>query len=352
MRSTTPPLYYRRPEGVAAPYYISACSRVNAAATACARVSSAERTAHLTPSFPPTSAQVSVPSVTNPFAPGNAPPQLPATAENSADLLRLSATRWSTSAVYGVQALEALEAEEAALALEEQAARAKLAELQLTRQRQSEEQLELSHGWATLLDREERYFTEPFVDLSEEIMAREHQCALLQDQWQQAKAHLESLCHKHQQYDAVVEEKNSLEEELRRVRETFMAIEERRKACRLRAERLFDAESKRSVEAARLVRELDVQLKDMTSSGPLAEVQSAPASCPPSRGVTFAQKSIILDEGEEGECAGITQGLSGSSVCLQDGDNDEEDDVGGISGPSARYSLGILKRRRMELSSA
>ncbi|KAF8290714.1 hypothetical protein TcBrA4_0120840 [Trypanosoma cruzi] len=103
--------------------------------------------------------------------------------------------------------------------------KAKLADLQLTRQRQSEGQLDLSHGWAALLDREERYFTEPLVDLSEEIMAREHQCALLRDQLQQAEAHLEALRREHQEYDTVVEEKNKLEAEMLRVREGFLEIE-------------------------------------------------------------------------------------------------------------------------------
>ncbi|ESS63581.1 hypothetical protein TcG_04482 [Trypanosoma cruzi] len=376
MRSTTPPLYYKRPEGVPLPYCTAAgpaievppSLRVPPATTVnnwsyptapkAARVGSVEYTTYGTiPSF--TNTVPSVPAVANPFNPTNPSPRTSLAADNPADLLQQSAARWSTTANQSAQALSALEAEEASILLEEQAMKAKLADLQLTRQRQSEGQLDLSHGWAALLDREERYFTEPLVDLSEEIMAREHQCALLRDQLQQAEAHLEALRREHQEYDTVVEEKNKLEAEMLRVREGFLEIEGRRKACRLRAELLFDVESKRAVKASHHVRELDVQLKEMTSVGPLSELQSAPPSRSASRGVTFAPKAMHLhvgshakgeqeEEEADDEDAGLTQGFGGNSVCLQnDGD---DDDVGGIGGQSVAYSFSVFpKRQRVEV---
>ncbi|RNF16523.1 uncharacterized protein Tco025E_05206 [Trypanosoma conorhini] len=382
MRSTTPPLYYRRPEGVPLQYYTAATDAAVAArdvppalrvppltaaaagnlgqpaAPNFARLGSTEQATH---GPPPTvnNAFPSVRSVVNPFNLVNPSPRASVAAENPADLLQQSAARWSTTASQSAQALSALETEEASLLLEEQATKAKLAELQVTRQRQMEEQLELSRGWAALLDREERYFTEPLLDLSEELMARERQCGLLQDQLQQAEAHLEALHREHQAYDAVVEGKKTLEAELQRVREGFLAIEKRRQACRLRAELFFDVESKRAAQASHHVRVLDAQLKEMTSTGPLAELRSAPPSRSTSRGVTFAQKSIIIDVGphakeataeeEDGEEAGLTQGLGGTSVCLQ---NDDDDDVGGIGGQSAAYSLCLPKRHRVEVPTA
>ncbi|EKF38245.1 hypothetical protein MOQ_001546 [Trypanosoma cruzi marinkellei] len=378
MRSTTPPLYYKRPEGVPLPYCTAAgpardvppSLRVPKTTTTtttnnwgyptapnAARVGSVDYTTYGTiPSF--TNTVPSVPAVANPFNPINPSPRTSVAADNPADLLQQSAARWSTTANQSAQALSALEAEEASILLEEQAMKAKLAELQLMRQRQSEGQLDLSHGWAALLDREERYFTEPLVDLSEEIMAREHQCALLLDQLQQAETHLEALRREHQEYDTVVEEKNKLEAEMRRVREGFLEIEGRRKACRLRAEFLFDVESKRAVKASHHVRELDVQLKEMASVGPLSELQSAPPSRSTSRGVTFAPKATHLHvgshaKGEEeveadDEDAGLTQGFGGTSVCLQD--DGEDDDVGDIGGQSVAYSLSVLpKRQRVEV---
>ncbi|RNF07333.1 hypothetical protein TraAM80_03470 [Trypanosoma rangeli] len=381
MRSTTPPLYYKRPEGVPLPYYTAgsaaardvplslrvppttttsaACSLGQATAQNFTRLGSTEQATY-GPQLAVSNTFPSVPSVVNPFNLVNPSPRASVAAENPADLLQQSAARWSVTASQSAQALSALEAEEASLLLEEQAMKAKLAELQLTRQRHIEGQLELSHGWAALLDREERYFTEPLVDLSEEIMAREHQCGLLHDQLQQAEAHLEALLREHQEYDAVVEEKKSLETEMQRVREGFLAVERRRKACRLRAELFFDAESKRTVQASHRVRVLDAQLKEMGSTGPLAEFRSAPPSRSTSRGVTFAQKSTILDGGlhantateeeEDGEDAGLTQGVGGTSVCLQNDEDDE--DVGGIGGQSVAYSLSLPKRRRVEVPTA
>ncbi|ORC84503.1 uncharacterized protein TM35_000441590 [Trypanosoma theileri] len=410
MRSTTPPLYYKRPEAAPVPYYIAGSTRdippslrVPQPTTGAATATTTSRWSNAMPAGnprvgsvdqstygpPPTQQQqqqqqcssntfIPVPSVANPFGIPNTSPRNSLVGENPSELLQQSAVRWSTTANQSAQALSSLETEEATLLLEEQTMRAKLAELQLTRQRQSEEQLNLSQGWATMLDREERYFMEPPLDLSEEIWAREQQCALLQQELQQAETQLEELRQEHEEYNAVMQEKQELEKEMQRLRESFMAIEERRKACRSLAERCFDAESKRAVVGARYVRELETQLKEMTSSGPLAETQNVPPSRSTSRGVTFAQKSIILDLGPqsgkdyggrkvdtdendndnntEGGEAGLTQGIGGTSVCLQDDEDDDDDNDyalgGGIGGQSAAYSLSLLKRTRVEVPTA
>lgn len=384
LRSTTPPLYYHRPEGSAPSYYTVPThpldglripppndGGVQPAATAHPRLSattalpyqSGDRNSVQRPPPPPSprlSAGYAMPTVVNPYGP--------------------TASRWSTAqppvpSYPTVDPLTsrvaALEAEESAAAAEEASLRSALAELQATRRRQAEEQLRLSRGWAEMLEREERYYTEPLVDRRPDIAAREQQCAMLHDRLQQAEAQALHVQAQLQSTDYILREAESVEQERTRVQDGFRNIERRRRECVAKAERYFDVEAKRVVEGNKAIRKLDVQLREMTCRGPLAQLQqqqqqqrsssSQPAS---SRTVTFAtDKSIVLDLGREesaepltGESGGgMTNSYGSTSNSAGDFMGLNEEDIGGtsiaFSFNDAKDAL-LAKRRKTEIISA
>ncbi|EPY28104.1 hypothetical protein STCU_05299 [Strigomonas culicis] len=393
LRSTTPPLYYKRPEGTAPAYYTVPTRdtfQIGAANTAAAPAAQRDSVA-----APPTPrASYAMPSVANPFltTPSGAKGPLAASApppvwepQNPASYLQeRGAARWSHQRREEPNVVASLEAEAASLAAEEAALKAQLAEAQSERRRQEEEQLYLSHGWSSLLEREEQYYTEPVVDLSQDIAAREHRCAELHSQLQQAELHLSDLEQQVQYYDPLMKERESMEKEIDRVRSSFEGLERRRQQCIGRAERYFDVETKRAVEGNRAVHKLDAQLKKMTQTGPLAQLQSQESSQAPSRSasrcVSFANmKSIVLDAASDASASmepprdppqGLTSSSSNNtyggvaapgayaprhdtgdaSVCIG---LDEED----IGGTSIAFSLNnsnadAAKRRRMEVLAA
>lgn len=297
--------------------------------------------------------------------------------------------RWTINT--DAQRLAALEAEEAKLAAEERALKAELAELNVSRRRREEERAFLSNGYAMLMEQQSRYYTEPVPDLLPEIGVEEQECAVLQENLHAAEVHLAPLQQHVDQYEPVLKDRESLQEELKRVSESFELVEQRRKRCGSRAERFFDVEAKRVVEANRAIRRLDAQLKEMTTTGPLAQLRLGSQSQPrqssrsTSRCVTFAgEKSIVLDLGRDGsqganadeESGGSSAGMSYSgtassgashlpttasqaahdlasgSVCL--GVDEEEDDMGSIGGASVAFSLNqtgfaLGKRRKLEI---
>lgn len=391
LRSTTPPLYYKRPEGVAPSYYTvpTRDSFQIGAANAAAPTAAAPRDSMAAPPTP--RASYAMPSVANPFLTtpsgpkgplaGSAPPPVWEPQNPSSYLQERGAPRWSYQRREEPIVMASLESEEASLAAEEMALKAKLVELQSERRRQEEEQLYLSHGWSTLLEREEQYYTEPVVDLLPDIAAREHHCAELHNQLQQAEMHLSDLEKQVLYYDPLMKEKEAMEKEIDRVRAGFEGLERRRQQCIGRAERYFDVETKRSVEGNRAVHKLDGQLKKMTQTGPLAHLQSQESSQAPSRStsrcVTFSNmKSIVLDAASDASASmeppreEQQQGLTSSnhntyssstvgssrydagdhSVCIG---LDEED----IGGTSVAFSLNnsndaVAKRRRLEVLAA
>ncbi|KAG5471495.1 hypothetical protein LSCM1_01588 [Leishmania martiniquensis] len=427
LRSITPPLYYRRPEGAAPSYYTVPAREVEglriasshpAVATStggptttageCPKPSSSlhpsmdrssANCAHAaTAPAPPPSPRLSsclMPSVVNPYSQSTSQqPRMAHVAEplNPASYLQQANAmgRWSYQQPPSQQPqyptldpvaarIAAIDAEEAAMAAEEMTLRAKLAELQVARKRQEEEQLYLSHGWAQMLETEERYYTEPVIDLRSEIMAREQQCAMLHSQLQQVEAQAQHVQSQLQGTEYILRDAESLELERKRVQDAFQDVERRRRECVARAERYFDVETKRVVEGNKAIRNLDNQLREMTQRGPLAPLQDSncqPSSCrrSASRAVTFAaDKSIVLDVGCEdaassmepvaidNESGGMTNSYtSAHSVAPRDEGNAEYGVRGppgdDIDGTSVSFSLNdtkdaLMKRRRVEIAS-
>lgn len=430
LRSTTPPLYYRRPEGTAPSYYTvptweveglripSSSSHPAAAMTTGALTTVAGEyprpSASLHPSVdrssvnrvptvtaaapPPPSPRPSgyvMPSVVNPYSQGAS--QQPAVAHvaepvNPASYLQQANAmgRWSYQQPPLQQPqyptldpvatrIAAIDAEEAAMAAEEMTLRAKLAELQVARKQQEEEQLYLSHGWAQMLEKEERYYTEPVIDLRPDIMAREQQCAMLHNHLQQVEAQAQHAQSQLQGTEYILRDAESFEQERRRVQDAFQEVERRRRECVARAERYFDVEAKRVVEGNKVIRKLDSQLREMTQRGPLAQLQDGdrhPSSGrrSASRAVTFAaDKSIVLDLGREesassaepvtigDESGSMTNSYTsahgpapqyeGNSAYAFRGLPDED-----IGGTSVVFSLNdtrdlLMKRRKVEIAS-
>ncbi|KAK7201551.1 kinetoplastid kinetochore protein 8 [Novymonas esmeraldas] len=451
LRSTTPPLYYRRPEGAPPSYYTvpareveglripgtaaassttTAAPSTAAAPTTMAREYQPRPSVNLRPSAdrsslhrappassaavappPPPSPRLSgyfMPTVVNPYSHGAAPhPAAAHVAEpvNPTSYLQQANAmgRWSYQqqpplmyqppqqqqqqypTVDPVAArVAAIDAEEAALAAEEAVLRAKVAELQMVRKGQEEEQLTLSQGWAQMLETEERYYTEPVVNLRSDIMAREQHCAMLRDHLQQVEAQAQHAQAQLQGTDYILRGVESFEQERKSVQDGFHDVERRRRACVARAERYFDVETQRLVEANRVIPKIEAQLRDMKRRGPLAELR--PSDHPPpssrrsaSRVVTFApDKSIVLDLGRDGsassaEPVATTEGESGGvsssygsghdSASLVDAGEKwrygvagfgEEEDIGGTS---VAFSLNdskqqLVKRRRFEVETA
>lgn len=369
LRSTTPPLYYHRPEGVAPSYQCVPDPKLDSLRVAYPVTSTPQHPSSV--NRPAAGAPlVARSSISNPF-PSVAPPPSPRESvrsyESIPQYMQQQSYKWSAPAQSTRSA--ALDAEEAALMAEEMTLKAKVAELRVGRQRREEELLALSRGWATLLEREERYYTEPVADLTHEILEHEQQCAALRDRLSQARSHLQGLQQHAQQYDHVMGERAEVLQEVGRVQDGLTAVEKRRKACILRAERFFDVENKRAMESKRSVRRLENELKQMTASGPLAQLQhSRQSSLAPSRsasrGVSFADKSIVLGpNGEESldheretaglsstdntdasadqKCSSYVQG-SGNSISIL---LDDED----MGANSVVYSFNNSKRPRLEV---
>ncbi|GET91280.1 hypothetical protein, conserved [Leishmania tarentolae] len=427
LRSTTPPLYYRRPEGMAPSYYTLPAKEVEGL-----RIppSSSHPTAPMTtgapttvageyprPSMslypsvgqssvnraptettaappPPPSPRLSsytMPSVVNPYSQGSAQqsagahvvePANPASYLQQANAMG----RWSyqqqpqyPTVDPVVNRVAAIDAEEAAMAVEEMTLRAKLAELQVARKRQEEEQLYLSHGWAQMLENEERYYTEPVVDLRPDIMAREQQCAMLRHHLQDVEAQAQHAQSQLQGTEYILRDAESFEQERRRVQDAFQDVERRRRECVARAERYFDVEAKRVVEGNKAIRKLDSQLREMAQRGPLAQLQDG--TCQPSSGrrsvsraVTFApEKSIVLDLGRDesassaepvttgDESGGMTNSYSSAHSTAPRYEVSSayalcglpEEDIGGTSVVFSLNDTGdsMMKRRKVEIAS-
>lgn len=355
-RGTTPPLYYNRPDGMAPSYYPIPHREVGAL-----HVPTTVPTGPVGPPLQPSSCgtHYTVPAVANPFESGLR--HLSAAREATVDggyAQGVPTPRWSVPQDLG--RIAAIDAEDAALASEEVALKARLMELRVSRRQQEEEQLRLSAGWAALLEREERYYTEPVPDCTPEILAREQQCAALHDQLQQAEGHRAFTEKRLEATAALLHARESLLSDLRTVQEGFAAVEERRRQCVARAERYFDVEAQRCATAARAARKIDSELKEMASTGPMAQLQTLNTSPSQARRssshcVTFAEKSIVLDLGKRaastsaearsgpqsfgGECGG-------PSVCLEL----NEEDIGGTSvAYSLNNGLGESKRRKVEV---
>ncbi|KPA74507.1 hypothetical protein ABB37_09170 [Leptomonas pyrrhocoris] len=412
LRSTTPPLYYHRPENTAPAYYTVPSREVeglriplhgDGAKSAGPPPPTASMMAHprtsvsLHPSIdrssvqrpPPSAAAVVVPpsprlsgyampSVVNPYAATGSRDASSYAPQSSAT----AAGRWSYQLPQQqpqyptvdplTSRAAVIDAEEGAAATEEAALRAKLAELQMARKRQEDEQLYLSHGWAQMLENEERYYTEPLIDRRPDIAAREQQCSMLHDRLAQAEAQAQHAQAQLQATEYILRDVEKFEQERQRLQDGFQNIERRRREGVAKAERYFDVETKRIVEGNKVIRKLDVQLREMTRRGPLAQLQGQSRGSSASRMVTFApEKSIVLDLGREESASsaepateessgGLTNSyasmhnsLSANTAAVGFMAADEED----IGGTSIAFSFNdakeplLSKRRKVEIAS-
>ncbi|EPY42367.1 hypothetical protein AGDE_01556 [Angomonas deanei] len=304
-----------------------------------------------------------MPTVSNPFLTTPNQRGVGEPANPSAYIQERGTPRWSRRQEESNN-FSTLESNEAAVAAEEAMLKAKLLELEADRRRQEEEQLLLSAGWASLFEREERYYTEPALDLSADIAAREQHCHGLHAQLEQMEAHLFQLTQEAEIYQPLLQERDAVAEEIQTVKEGFEKLKQKRQGLIARAERYFDVETKRSIEGKRAIHRLDVVLKEMTQSGALAQLQasrenSRNPSRSASRCVTFApMKSIVLDANSgassvEPDEMGMTNSygenpINDHSVCI--GLEDAEE----LGGNSVMYSLNNshdqegIKRRRFE----
>ncbi|KPI85065.1 hypothetical protein ABL78_5870 [Leptomonas seymouri] len=341
LRSTTPPLYYHRLEGTAPAYYtvpsreveglripihsegarIAAPPAPAAAATAAPAYPRSSGSLHPStdrsssqrppqaPAVVPPSPRLSgyaMPSVVNPYAatetthPSSYAPQASATATGRWSYQQQSQQPQYPTVDPLASRVAVIDAEEIAMATEEASLRARLAELQMARKRQEDEQLYLSHGWAQMLENEERYYTEPLIDRRQDIMAREQQCSILHERLAQIEAQAHHAQSQLQATDYILRDAESFEQERQRIQDSFQGIERRRRECVAKAERYFDVETKRVVEGNKVIRKLDAQLREMKRRGPLSQLQGQARSLSTPRMVTFApEKSIVIDLGRE-----------------------------------------------------
>lgn len=362
-RSSTPPLLYRRAASVSGVYppHLSTPD-----------INSIRLSAAMPYSKPmqPSSVTYENLNVSNPF-----------TGSSSDKFANLTgAHRWSVAE--DSTRVSALETEEASLILEEAELKSKLAELRAERQSFDGKQINLSQGWATLFDREQRYHTEPIPDYSLDTMACEQRCSVLREQLNHAQNHLEGLHDQLKAFEPVMEEREKLAAQIAALTEGFKEFERRRAACVRQAGQLFDTESIRAVECEKAVKALDEDLRVLRHSDTLSRYFGANPHIEdgkPSRSlknVTFApEKSIVLDwtsnpnsmeRSDPGmtsssmDASGSPQGfaLSGQDSFCVGFREDEGDDITGIGGASTVVSLNqsldgpfpFMKRHRVEIA--
>lgn len=238
---------------------------------------------------------------------------------------RTEGPSWSYSLSHGRDSdrLVSLDSEEAALLSEEATLKGRLNELRAERQLCDDEQLQISQGWATLFDREQRFYTEAVPDFSADIVACEQRCLALQEQLNHAQSHLKIILEQLKHYEPLLEEKENLAKEVKAMLISFNELESRRRNCLFRAGQFFDVESKRTIESQRAVRLLEDQLRKMENShGHLSQGNTERSAAMVKKGayrksVNFAdcpetRYERRVDSWEE------DQGMSSSSVDISD----------------------------------
>lgn len=295
---------------------------------------------------------------------------------------------WPHSLAYGRDSdrLVSLDSEDAALLSEEAALKARLSELRAERQLCDDEQLEISQGWATLFDREQRFHTELVPDFSLDIVACEQRCLALQEQLQHAQNHLENIREQLKHYEPLLKEKENLKKEIKSMSNSFSDLENRRRNCLFRAGKFFDVESRRTIEAQRAVRVLDEELRELRNTHSSLAHETVERSMERTKKVV-TRKSVNFVELPETilekrhESLEEEQGMSFSSVdvsdnattnyglqetgqefigsgsiCIGWGEDDNNDlNITGINGSSTVISLNqfdsrgpIAKRQKLE----
>nr|CCC92521.1 unnamed protein product [Trypanosoma congolense IL3000] len=383
MRATTPPLYYERREGAPVPYHTSLAPTPAAPTLRLPAHTSAWQTY----AQPLGSTQIGVgDGAAQPLAGGDFRFSVSSTSSASAlglpgvqtrqngtvdslaasGALRQSSTYMRDSANHATAHFVAMETRELSLMAEEVKLSDQVRDLEDKRNQLYEATTHLNTLWNDLLERERRYFMEPVVDLSEQMRELHLERQNLEAKLSYQEDCLRAVQRELQQWDYVVKEKESLEQEISRVREQLMAIERRRKVCKGKAECLFEVESKRADAATRCVRNLDAQLHKMSQDGLASEAQRpVMSSRSNSRDVSLAQKSIIIDVDSDAdydrysrrrgnsrrdgaEARELMEGTSYLPAQHRD-EEDEEEEVYGIGGTSALYSLNDTKRVRIDV---
>lgn len=375
-RSTTPPLLYRRSQSRILPSpagsgYLSgsvgghAIHSIQIPAPGGRDHGTSQYAADVTSSAGPKSSGIS-----GLFLAADAPQRPPASSESG--VLNLSSCRPS----YALESdrLTSLEGEDAALMAEEATLKARQAELKAERQMCDNEQLLLSQGWATLFDLEQRFYTEPIPDFSEDTVLCEQRCMVVDEQVHHARSHLKALEEQLAQYEPLMQEREQLRDEVQTLSSNFHTLERRRMMFLHRAGQIFDVESQRVVDAQRAEKVLHRQL---------VQLRGAREGGNPVKSVTFlGEKSIVLDcsstanSVEPEERMGLTNTSSSAdqtgnssewklpqeSICIgYDDEEDEGPDAYGIGGASAVVSLNqgahsdsylpLAKRQKVEVLS-
>ncbi|SCU72088.1 kinetoplastid kinetochore protein 8 [Trypanosoma equiperdum] len=391
MRASTPPLYQRQPEGLAPSYHtglplampdvptLRIPQHLSATSHAMPPTAAAQGEFVMAATAPRLGSLETSTRATNPapfitqFPAAQAPnlhgyvsasPRTSGTGtETSAsDYFRYAANLMRNTLPPPMTELAALEEEEKSLKREEEELRPQIIELERMREQLEEQTQKVAVELMQMVVLEQQYYVEPIVDYTAQIKNAEVQCVHLASRVEEAKHSLEELQRQHQSYDAVMEEKERLKKETCAVRERFTTLENRRRLCMLQSEALFDVESRRGEEAASQAEETENQLMEMRNNEPLLGIKrSRRSSRSMSRGVSFAQKSIVLDTGSDGDddgyarstrhtgdtVSGLTQRGSWNSAGAEDEESEQDcdrDDICGISGQSVRYSLNDTKR--------
>lgn len=289
-RSRTPPLVYRRSENVlpslstsaqygASPQELKSSLQYPTSL----QISSAQSTKIPSSLATTSSSYGTLNYVSNPFSTSSSScsPSFDSASSRSSvvrttDRLENSLGRSTTSQTYGCYSttscqtrpteseecnrLLAQDAEDAALQREEAALKAKLTELRMEHQILDDEQFQLGKGWASLFEREQRYYTEPVPDCSLDTIQSEQRCLALQEQVNHANTHLERIRSQLAQHEYVIEEQKKISQDIESLRLSLENFEKRRQNCLSRSGQFFDVESKRATEAQRAVLNIDDQL--------------------------------------------------------------------------------------------
>ena len=257
--------------------------------------------------------------------------------------------QWNGKMQQEALAMAQLDQEEALLAAEESALRGKIAELEERRVQLDKEQFAVNQGWSTLYEMEERYYTEPVVDRTQEISEAEYRCAILQERFNEAQLQLDMVSRQLESFAYVEGRKREQAAALERLASGFDQLERRRNAAVARAEHLFDIEAQRERKASSFVQTLDSEIRTITVTAGLTAPSSSSnnhSGVDSNRQSLQPQRSRVVSFDQTPETILVTRdaplpGLDCDSVCY--GLDDD-----GLGETSVAYSVCNLKKPRME----
>ncbi len=252
--------------------------------------------------------------------------------------------QWTTKMQQDAVAMAQLDQEEAMAAAEEASLRAKMAELEERRQQLDKELFAVNQGWSTLYEMEERYYTEPVADRSQEIAEGEYRCAVLQERFNEAQLQLDMTARQLEAFAYIADRKNEQAALLDRLARGFEQVERRRAAAVARAEHLFEVETQRERKCSAFVLALDSEIRTITVTAGLSASSSGQAV--ESRQQPQRPRIVSFDKTPETVLVPTQSnnmtGLDCESVCYGIGDDD------GLADASVMYSVCNLKKPRTE----